>query len=62
MPPTATIQVEMVSVTLNPIQQANLAKIIGSGALDIADGNFTCHVDHDGLIRRIDSNKRLYAG
>jgi hypothetical protein len=62
MPPTATIQVEMVPITLNPIQQANLAKLIGSGALDIKDGNFTCHVDHDGHIRRIDRSDRLYSG
>lgn len=56
------VEVQLVSFDLSPVQATNLQRILQSGALDLKDGSFTCFIDHDGLIRKIDSNKRLYAG
>jgi hypothetical protein len=56
------VEVKLVSFDLSPLQATNLGIILQSGALDLKDGNFICHIDHDGLIRKIDCNKRLYAG
>ncbi len=63
------MKLELVSVSLTPQQQAlwlefekqqdNISKIIGSGALNIRNGAFTCHVDGGGKIKAIDKQERL---
>jgi hypothetical protein len=60
---------ESVQVSLTPIEQAlfvafrkyqdNLNRIIRSGALDITNGSFTCHLDGAGEIKAIDKHERL---
>lgn len=65
------VKVEMVQISLTPEQQAlfasfqrqqkNLACILQSGALDIRNGTFVCHLDNDGNIRKIDRQDRLYS-
>jgi len=54
------VKVEVVSFSVSNAQHANLLRILQSGALDIKDGTFTCHLDHDGLIRIIERSDRLY--
>lgn len=38
----------------------NIVKLLNSKALDIKDGCAVIHFDHDGNIRRIDRNDRIY--
>lgn len=63
------VKIGLVQVSLTPIEQAlfvafrkyqdNLNKIIDSGALDIRNGSFTCHMDGAGIVKAIDKHERL---
>lgn len=53
------VKVEVVSFSVSSVQQANLAKLLTSGVLDIKNGSFTCHLDGSGNIKAIDKHERL---
>lgn len=71
MAPQSIVNVKVVSIDLSPEEQAlwlvfrrhhaNLTTILESGALDIRNGTFVCHMDNDGNVRRIDRQDRLYS-